>query len=199
MKKLLLIVAILFAACGTTHKIKTQTTKNVDSTVTTVKDSTKVSNAQNYTDNFVAKGVDITFDYGKEQSTDTPLKAVGAPNHDTVAWKPFYYKPSKGSKSVEDLIKEAISNSGSNGQIPTSITVHIDSLSNQSSSSSTKDSAVVKATTEVNVKEKDTSKIKDVKRTGTQLWVLYIVLGLGGLIALLVGGYKLAKKFKLIA
>ena len=183
---LILILAIVFASCSATHKIKTETHKTVDSVVNTVKDTVNVSKEVNQANNFTAKGIDITFDYNKDEPIDTS-------GGDTVKWKPFYYKSTKAGSTdpMFNIIKDAVSNSGLTSRIPSSVTIHIDSLGQSSVINTKNDSSVGKQTTNAQVKTTDDEKSKTVTRTGLGAGA-YLIIG----IVVLLGLVALAIKFK---
>jgi hypothetical protein len=156
----LVILALIFASCSTTHKIKTESHKSVDSVVTAVKDSATVNKAQNYTDNYVAKGIDVTFDYG--DSTD-PVQSTSDTTNPTNAELP------------SSIVKNIVNKSGLAGRIPTRVTIHIDSVSNQSSITTTQDSTHVKSDTHAKVNTTETVKTKTVQRSGLSGWMVPII------------------------
>lgn len=193
MKNLFLILGItffvMFSSCSTTHKIKTESHKTVDSVVNTTKDSSSISKEINKTDNFSAKGVDITLNY--DNQTDTSLS-----NTDTVKWTPFYYKPNKQGTSnsgFSNLINQAVSSNGLSGHIPTSIHIHIDSLGNSTVENTKTDSSIKKETIQAKVKSISDDKSKDVKRTGLGFGS-YVIIGIVVLVVLVFVAFK----FKLL-
>jgi len=188
MKYLLIILAIVFASCGSTHKIKTSHLKNVDRTTVSIKDSSKVTKEHIDTDNFVAKGVDISFDYGDEPVTNP------AHSTDSVKWKPYYYNPTKlGSSAIDKVINQAIASSGLNGHIPNNIKIHIDSMENLSSSITKIDSFKLKDSFASKVKLTEKDKSKTVDKKGLGLGGSVIVIIIGAIILFLAG-----KKLKII-
>lgn len=192
MKNLFLILTIAFASCSTTHKIKTESHKTVDSVVNTIKDSTNVSKEVDKIDNFTAKGIDITFDYGNE-IIDTGKTGK---KDDTVKWKPFYYKTNKEGTSnngLSNLINKAVSNNGLNGHIPTAIHIHIDSLGDSTIEKIKSDSGAKKEITQAKVKSTEDVKNKDVKRSGAGFGT-YVIVGM----VILIGLVILVIKYKII-
>lgn len=186
MKYLLIILALVFASCSSTHKIKETKHSNIDSTTTTVKDSTKVSTEKTQADNFVAKGVDIQFDYGNEDTSQSNVTTITPAQDSPVKWTPFYYNPKKpGSSAVDKVVNQAISNSGLNGRIPVSIKIHIDSLGNSSvvtaktDSANNKDSGTNHTKAIVNESKKD----KTTKGLGFGVYAIVGLIVLGGLFA----------------
>lgn len=187
-KYLLLLVAIFMSvSCSTTHKVKTSETKKVDNTTTAITDTTNVAKAQTYTDNFVAKGVDVTFDYNNDTANAPIAPATG----DTVAWKPYYTttKAGKASNDIASIIQNAVAHDGSNGNL-SRVTVHIDSLGNASIASTTSDSSHGKSDIKTNVKSDDHLTTKDKTTTGMSP-VLIIILVLAGLGLIIWGAFKL--------
>jgi hypothetical protein len=183
---LLILVAICFGACSSTHKIKTSTKISTDSTVSVIKDTTSVKKEEVKSNNFNAKDIDIKINY---DHSDTAKK-----NSDTVAWKPYYYKPTKqGSNNINDIIQDAISNSGNTGELPSSISIHIGSISDSSNQSSKIDSSVSRDSSHAVVKNKSEIKTKDVTRSGLGFGS-YVIIGIVVLLVLIV----LAFKFKIL-
>ena len=195
MKYLLLILTIIFVtSCSSTHKIKQTTIKTIDSTVVSVKDTSDIKKEQTQSDNLVAKGVDITFDYGNNQqqpNTDSTTKKIGS---NTVSWKPFYYNPTRpGTDPISKLITQTASASGLNGRIPTSIRIHFDSLGSTSVSTIKSDSIKSKSTNSSNVKSKEKDTLKNKTSSGLSFGG-YATIAIAVIIILVLLGLK----FKII-
>lgn len=190
MKKLLFLsIAILMVACSTIHKNISSVKKTEDSVSVVTKDTSSVSSQINQDDKFTAKGIDITVNF------DTAKNAVT----DTVKWTPIYIPKSNIPKSDKDydiqqeVIQDALSNLPSTGQLPTSIIIHIDSLTNDASSSVSKDSITGNQKSVTNVKTDTISKDRIVSKTGFSIWV-YIGLGLAAIIAIVIFALKIGIK-----
>jgi hypothetical protein len=191
MKKLLFsLLAILMVSCSTVHKNISSVKKTEDSVSVVTKDTSSVSTQINHNDNFTAKGIDITVNY------DSTKNGVNA---DSVKWTPVYVPKSNVPESDKDydiqhqVVQYALSNLPSTGELPTSITIHIDSVTNDASSSVSKDSLTGNQKSVTNVKTNTLSKDRVVSKTGFSIWV-YIGLGVAALIAIVVFALKIGIK-----
>jgi hypothetical protein len=170
MKYLFLIALIVLASCSTTHKLKTEIHKTVDSTSTIIKDTTNVTKESSIMNDFNANDVDITLNYGTNP-IDTSKKDV------TVPWDAYYSGDKGRTGRINGLIESAVSGSGLNGRIPTSVTIHIGSLSDSSVKSNKIDSSSGKSISKADVKTDLNTKTKSVVRTGLGAG-MYIIIGI---------------------
>jgi hypothetical protein len=180
MKKLLclLIAFLMFVSCSTVHKTISSVKKTEDSVAVVTKDTSSLSTQVKTDDNFTAKGVDITIDF--KDSTKS--------SQDTVKWTPVYVPKSSQPSDDEymtDIIKDAVSSLPSTGQIPSSITIHIDSLTNTDSTSVIKDSTHGIEKSTVTVKTNTDTKDKIVSKSGLSFGT-YAIIGLAVIILLAV-------------
>lgn len=169
MRNTILALTLLLVSCSTTHKVKTSTSKKIDSVATVAVDSSKVNTVASKTDVVNAEDVDIKIDF-----TDS---AKG----DSV--KPFIYKApvSQSNDPMSLLIKDAIANSGQAGNIA-SMEIHIGSIGDSTAVIIAKDSTNVKTVSHTDLKKTVDTKTKDVTRSGMSWWV-WVLVGLGVLIA----------------
>jgi len=153
MKNLLLMAAMILAvSCSSVHKVTTESKKTSDSVSTVIKDTLSVSKKDTKSDNFTAKGVDIVITYG----VDTLKKSS-----DSVVWSPFYYKPNKDDNTdnkINEIINDAVSKTGLTGKIPSTISIHIDSIGDSTVENSTTDSVKGKTSIVTYVKKKLTKR-----------------------------------------
>lgn len=177
----------MFVSCSTLNKNKSSIKKTEDSVAVVTKDTSALSTQVKTADNFTAKGVDITIDF----------KDSAKPSSDTVKSTPIYV-PKSGQPSddeyMTDILKDAVSSLPTTGQIPSSITIHIDSLTNSDSTSVIKDSTAGKEKSIVTVKTNTDTKDKVVSRTGLGAGA-YIVGGIILLIIIIFVAVKFGFKF----
>jgi hypothetical protein len=189
MKKLLyLFVCVFLFSCSTVHKNISSIKKTEDSTVVSSKDTSSLSTNVKTADNFTAKGIDITVNF--KNGVDT--------TSDSVKWTPIYVpkndnKEQEGDQYITDLVQGAVSSLPTTGQIPSSISIHIDSLTNVDSTQVTKDSITGQNKSTVIVKTNTDNKDKVVSKTGLGAGV-YIVGGIILLILIVIVVLKLGFK-----
>lgn len=182
--KILLPLLVLLASCGASHKLKTSVKKTVDSAVTTHRDTATVSQETTTTDDLSVRGVDITVNYGPTTNNDN-IKGLqtgeAVPHSDTVAWQQYYYRPKTQVDKIAAAIRSAITSSGNAGRIQ-SVSIHIDSLTSASATSSRKDSSAGHSDVKAEVKKNEEDKSKEVTRSGMPLaaklglWMLIIAV-----------------------
>jgi uncharacterized protein YxeA len=186
MKKILfLLLAVLFFACSTVHKSTTTTKQNVDSTSVLSKDTSSLNKVIANNDDFSAKGVDITLNY---DSTTGDVK-----------WTPLNVPKGQIPSSDKDYVaqevaKEALSNLPSTGRLPSSVTIHIDSLGNNDKTVTTINANDVKTQDSAHIKTATTTKVATKSRTGLSAGV-YIIGGIVVLAGLIFLAIKLGVKF----
>lgn len=181
------VVTSLTISCSTVHKNITSTKKVEDSVTTLTKDTTNVAKIVAQKDDFSAKGVDITLNYGPEATiTDTTKPVVLQP----VATG----EDDDTDDKFKQLIQDAVSNYSTPGHIVSSVTIHIDSVTNAAQKLFTSDSSNLKEQSTLNVKTTTDTKDKVISKTGLSVWV-YVLLGVGVIIALVVFAVKIGFKF----
>jgi hypothetical protein len=174
------VATSLMISCSTVHKNISSTKKTVDSVGTLNKDTTSVQKALVKQDNFTATGVDVTLDFA-------PQPVV---KDDTVKWTPLIAPASQSPNDtgsdegeIAQLIKDAVGNYSSPGQIPYQIHVHIDSIKSGSQTTFTIDSTNSKEQTTSSVKTTVDTKTKVVSRSGLGFGT-YVIIGLVVLVAI---------------
>jgi len=174
----------LTQSCSTVHKTTTSTKKTEDSVATLTKDTTSVAKAISEKDNLSAKGVDITLNYGPDTIvTDTS--------------KPALLKPIPvGEDNDEDqqfkqIIQDAVSNYSTPGHIVSSVTIHIDSVTDSSQKIFISDSSNIKEKSTVDVKTNTDTKDKVVSKSGLSFGTYAII----GLVVIILLAVFVIKKF----
>ena len=173
------VLTSLQMSCSTVHKNITSTKKVQDSVVTLTKDTTSVAKVVAQKDDFTAKGVDITFNYGPDATVT-----------DTVNAKVAKLNTATGEDNDEDnlnqIIQDAIANyPTSHSQIPYSVHVHIDSVTNDAQKVFTSDSSNLKEQSTVTVKTNTDTKDKVISKSGLSFGT-YAIIGLAVIIILAV-------------
>jgi flagellar biogenesis protein FliO len=182
---ILIWTVTLMSSCSTVHKNITSTKKTVDSVAVVTKDTTNVAKVVAQKDDFTAKGVDITFNYGPDATIA-----------DTVTTKVAKLNTATGEDNDGDdfnqIIKDAIANyPASHSQIPSTITIHIDSITNSAQKVFSSDSSNLKETSTVNVKTNTDTKDKVISKSGLSFGTYAIV----GLILVIIIAVYVIKKF----
>jgi len=209
---LLAAITCLLGACSSIHKVVTKDKKTVDSTVAASRD-TSFKNVQiTDTSNLQAWGIDIGVTYrgsdtlaGGQTPAQIALKVAKRRPTQRISGKmapPQLYPanprfvPSQRLDPVDarfvELLKDAIAASGTNGNIA-SVTIHIDSLTDDHSHNVSIDTGSAHAKVNTNVKTDNEHSIKTVQKT-SPVWILY----LGLLVILLIIVLSLLIRFKII-
>jgi hypothetical protein len=179
------IATSLIFSCSTVHKNITSTKKVEDSIATLTKDTTSVAKVVAQKDNFTAKGVDITFNYGPD-TTGT----------DTVTTKVVKLNPATGEDNDGDDINQIIQNAiatypVAHSKIPYSVHIHIDSVTNDQQKVFTSDSSNLKEQSTVTVKTNTDTKDKVISKSGLSFGTYAII----GLVVIILLAVFIIKKF----
>ncbi len=190
------LLAVGMFGCSSIHKVVTKDKKTSDSTVAASRDTSFKNVQVADTSNLQAWGIDIGVTYSGSDSLSTPaqiaLKAAMRRPAQRISGKmaPQHLDPTD-ARFVE-LLKDAIAASGTNGNIA-SVTIHIDSLTDERSHNVSIDTGSAHAKVNTNVKTDNEHSVKTVQKT-SPVWMLY----LGLLVILLIIVLAFLIRFKII-
>lgn len=183
---LVVLTQAAMISCSTVHKNTTSTKKVEDSVATLTKDTTSVAKISEKKDDFTAKGVDITFNYGPDATVTDTVNAKVAKLNTAIG------EDNDGDEQFKQLIQDAIATYPSNhSQIPYSVHIHVDSVTNQAQQVFASDSSNVKEKSTVNVKTNTDTKDKIVSRSGLSFGTYAII----GLVMIIILAVFIIKKF----